>query len=180
MKVSDLGKSLPANDKGGAIGDVFERFGELFIAETKRNLEEKGKNASFALSQSISYDVKIFGTKYQFSVSMEDYYKEVDEGRKPGSSPPINDILRWMREKPVTLRTNGKRLTRKNNPDPAKEYRKAAFYISKKIGRVGTEGSKFFSDVVTKENLKIFQTELSKAVKREVTITIKDIKDKLK
>lgn len=184
MALKDIGSEK--GDFGGvklnSLGDVLARNGQLFVDLTKRNLEQKHKNASFELMQSISFDIEVIGLTYRFTIMMEDYWEWVDKGRKPGKRPPLKPIIEWIFEKPSVKAAIG--ATSKGMKDmkmaklgdivAPKPILAAALGIQKKIGKLGTKGSNFFSDVVNDESILKLQQELSIALGKDIELDIAD------
>ena len=98
--------------------------------------EELERNDRYTTERGLIDSVQtrvIAGEKeYLVTMSLRDYWKYVEEGTRP-HWPPVSAIQRWVEIKPVLPRPmdNGKLPTPKQ----------LAFLISRKISRVGTEGS---------------------------------------
>ena len=71
------------------------RFGDDYVKLLIEALRKEKKNASGKLMNSLDYRLTQTADKIQFIFDGEDYFKFVDEGRKPGSYPPIKDIAKW-------------------------------------------------------------------------------------
>lgn len=78
------------------------QFAETLIRLIRANLEQDGSNASYTLSDTLSYTIGIEENRYWVDVEMEDYWKYVNKGRKPGKRPPVEKIAEWIRVKPLT------------------------------------------------------------------------------
>lgn len=185
--LNGLGTDKSGGVKLTTIAQVLEHYGQLFIDATKRNLELKKKNADYKLSQSIGFEVEVVGLAFRFTLSMEDYYIWVDEGRKPGKRPPLKPIIEWLFKKPdVKAAVGGTRTNLKKGgmsklgdivaPTP---ILRAALAIQAKIGREGTKGSHFFSDVVNEKSLQALNNDLSAALGKDVEVTIKEIEKEI-
>ena len=57
-------------------------FGSSVVNGARRNLAQKDKNSSKALSNSLAYDSKASKNSFEFSLSMEDYGEFIDAGVK--------------------------------------------------------------------------------------------------
>lgn len=97
------------------------------------NLVQSDRIASGALLNSCEFELEVNGSRYDVYLSMEDYWKYIEDGRHPGKFPPTNKILEWIMVKPVIPRPdrNGKL------PTP----RSLAYLIGRKIANEGYEGS---------------------------------------
>ncbi len=171
------------------LGGVLNKYGQLFVDGTKRILAEKGKDASHALSQSIAFEVLIVGQVFRFTIVMEDYWEAVDKGRKSGKPPKTEDIIKWIHNKPKvksTLRNLSKvGDLRERGKNVGKPYtlndiiKSSAIGMAKAIGKKGTKGSNFYSDVINDKSIEALKKELKEALGRDVQITIKDIADSI-
>ena len=92
---------------------VLDNLGKVIIADYQRLLEQKGKKASGALIGNLRYEVKIGDGFYEVVFFGEDYWKNVEFGRRGRERdngygvapdmkfPPINAIKDWIRIKPI-------------------------------------------------------------------------------
>ncbi len=81
---------------------VLNEFGKDYVKILIRLLKKEGKVASSALINSISYKLKEQAGLIQYQLIANDYLQYVDEGRKPGSYPPIRAIADWARVKGIS------------------------------------------------------------------------------
>lgn len=101
-----------------------------FLAIYKQQLQNNKTTGS--LANTASYMTKFDGRYLTISLNLQDYWKYVEDGTKP-HFPPIEDILQWIKVKPVLPRKrNGKLPTQKQ----------LAYLISRKISKVGTKAYK--------------------------------------
>jgi len=176
------------------VGDLVYQFAEDLIKDLQANLDKaQGKfnspiNSSFSLRQSITFEpLRITQNGVQFDLKLNEYYKWVDEGRKPGDRPPVDDILQWINTKPLIIQSkvdltkvNKKGLVVKRRASAIEkltieeEKRKVAYLIARKIERKGTTATNFYSSVVTEERFNKFAKDLSEAFKQDIIISIKD------
>ena len=109
---------------------------EMAIAirnEYQDNLIRNDRIASGDLLNNIEYEITRGDFTYTIYVKMKDYWYFVENGRKAGKMPPIDNILNWIRVKPVLPRPNAKGKL----PTP----QQLAFLIARKIGEEGTQGT---------------------------------------
>ena len=104
------------------------------VAETYRGLLLRdGKNATGELISSIKpMTPELVDGTFQCSLSLAPYWKYVENGRRPGKFPPMNDILEWVKTKPQLARPN--RLDRKEITP-----KQLAFLVARKIAAKGIQ-----------------------------------------
>lgn len=78
------------------------RFGDDYIKILAQEIKRSGKSASGKLERSLDYRLKDEKTAVDIVFEAEDYFQYVDEGRKPGSWPPIKAISNWARVKGIS------------------------------------------------------------------------------
>jgi hypothetical protein len=74
----------------------------------------------------------------QMKVNMLDYWKYVNDGRKPGKYVPLQPLMKWMRQKGMNRDTKGR--YKKFN------IKGVAFAISKSIQKFGIQPTNFYDD----------------------------------
>lgn len=124
------------------LANALDRFVKDFTDTYKSLLRRDGKKATGNLIKSVTPLQISFGTgKYEGSVSLADYWKYVEYGRKKGGKfPPYAKILEWVRVKPVLPRpVNGLK------PPTEKQL---AFLICRKIARDGIEPGNQFDEAL--------------------------------
>ena len=160
------------------LGNILKDKAELIIGALKKNLEAHDSIASRALFQSIRTEIKVFGNSYTLELFMEDYWKWVDEGRKPGKMPPIDKIAKWIAQKGIPIRSMVKAspLKRKSKLSLSERIksrnRSLAFLIARKIAKHGTKGTHFYSDVINDKFFQDLNNDIGEALKKDYTIEI--------
>lgn len=111
-----------------------------FVNTYKGLLIRDNKKATGDLIRSIKpIEIQFETNKYSGSISLANYWKYVEYGRRPGKFPPPNKILDWIKIKPVIPRpVNGIKPTEKQ----------LAFLISRKIARDGIEAGNQFKEAL--------------------------------
>ena len=112
---------------------VMEEMAIAIRNEYQDNLIRNDRIASGDLLNNIEYEITRGDFTYTIYVKMKDYWYFVENGRKAGKWPPIQNILDWITVKPVLPRPNAKGKL----PTP----QQLAFLIARKIGEEGTEGT---------------------------------------
>lgn len=111
---------------------VLRELGEDVRQGYMDELLQHDRKATGTLLDSVTAIVDVQGEVYEVKLQLADYWKYVEEGTAP-HWPPRKAILDWIKAKPVIPRPDSK------GRIPSQES--LAFLISRKIARVGTEGS---------------------------------------
>lgn len=98
--------------------------------EYQDKLIRDDKIASGHLLNSVEYRVVTDDRSITVELSLADYYKWVEEGREPGSFPPPDAILEWIKIKPVLPDGRSGSLPTENQ---------LAYLIGRKIAEEGIE-----------------------------------------
>lgn len=125
------------------------------MLELYRNqLIDKNINASNTLSNTATTIVEVDGTTLSVSFNLEEYWKYVEYGRRPGKRPPIEpiDVIeRWIKVKPII-------------PDPINgrvpTTKQLAFLISRKIGMEGTKAQRPLEKAVYSDSMELLINQL--------------------
>ena len=125
------------------------------LADYKAGLQPH--NASGNLLASLSANVIQDGTKFEFQICGPEYGIFLENGTKP-HFPPIDNILQWIRIKPVLPRPSA------NGKLPSNQQ--LAFLIARKISQVGTKGTHLFDQIIDNKN---YVERLALAVAQELT-----------
>lgn len=130
-----------------AITNIVERMLELY----RNQLIDKNINASNTLSNTATTIVEVDGTTLSVSFNLEDYWKYVEYGRRPGKRPPIDAIEQWIKVKPII-------------PDPINgrvpTTKQLAFLISRKIGMEGTKAQRPLEKAVYSDSMELLINQL--------------------
>lgn len=124
---------LKFNNLEKALNDFLNDFVENY----RRELVNDGKKATGNLIRSIkNYGIEFNNGKVYGEISIADYWKYVEYGRRPGKFPPINKILAWVKVKPI--------LPRPQNGLKPPTQEQIAFLVARKIAREGIKpGNQF-------------------------------------
>lgn len=184
------------------IVDVLVDFGEEQVKDLNASLTAKGFNSggqTADIGGTIKFDVKLFGTKITYQMSIADYYIHLDQGRGPTRGGGTGEVRRSIREWLTTKGINPvgvmQGIFAKSGKKPPKNFgfqqarESLTAIITRKIHKQGTiarfgarggvngpKGSNFYSDVVTQARLDQLQKDLIEATKEDVIIEIGDIK----
>lgn len=84
--------------------EVLDEYGRAVKEKYQENIVYDNAVASGELLNSVKYILQHNQSSYEVSLSLLDYWKYLENGRKAGKFPPINKILDWIRVKPVLPR----------------------------------------------------------------------------
>lgn len=139
---------------------VLEEFAQQFVEGYRKRLADARVNTSQAsLSRSVRYEVKAESTWIAVDISLLDYWRYVEYGRRAGKMPPIYAIERWINIKPIVPRAYGGRRV--------PSTRSLAYLIARKIGLEGIRPKPYFAE--TRDLLlRDFDKALGDAVAQDV------------
>ena len=157
--------------KWDKLNQVLEDYGNELIAYYRNKLDDGGINASYDLYNSlrIIMDTKTKG-RIEVNLSLIEYWKYIEKGRKAGKMPPISAIEKWVEIKPVLPRPmdNGKLPTTKQ----------LAYLIARKIGLEGIAPKPILAESVEKINdvfLPLIEQAVAEDIQREVDLILKEV-----
>ena len=128
-------------------------IGGLTVQRLSQGLKENNSDASGELDASINFNIKSSSKKIELDIVMLDYWGAVDEGRKAGKQPPIDKIKEWLTYPNVRDKI---RFGQNDSAFTESERNSLAYLIARKIGKQGTKGTNFATNVfesslITKE-----------------------------
>lgn len=142
--------------------EVLREFAIRLRNEYQDKLIQDNKIATGELLNSVDYVIEKNDRAISVSLKLEDYWKWVEEGRKPGKFPPPDAILSWLRVKPIIPDERTGRI-----PDE----RQLAYLIGRKIATEGIEPGYQLRD--TKERLfREFENRIEEAITQDITDNI--------
>jgi hypothetical protein len=126
---------------------VLESFGQDVANSYVAKLQQS--KASGALAQSVQAHVRYEGQEYQVYLSLEDYWRYVEDGRLSGSWPRVDSIIQWIRVKPIVpqpyILPSGRSVTPTEN--------QLAYLIGRKIYEDGIIPKPYLFETLTQERL---------------------------
>lgn len=143
---------------------VLREFGNAMEDYMRQHLAENGTNASETLTRSIKHIINKDGQDYEISISLEEYWKYVENGTKP-HWPPREAIISWILVKPVIPEErNGKLPT----------IEQLGYLIRRKISEDGTEAQPFFWRSV-EEAMAEFEQRIGEAIEQDVDYNVETL-----
>ena len=145
---------------------------ELIAKSLKSRLEENFSDASGDLGNSITVSAKKSNNSLEVNISMLDYWEALDKGRKPGKQPPINKIKEWLTYPNPRAKLGLEGVSNVN----IAEVNSLAFLIARKIGKKGTKGNNFASDVFDSKKVTVdLPNAIADAVFEDLNVVLDDL-----
>lgn len=138
---------------------TLREYASLAVSEYKQRLLDDDKKASGQLINSVSSEIKVGSDAFTVVLNLAEYWKYVEDGRKPGKFPPPKAILKWIQVKPVIPRPIHGKL-------PTKEQ--LAFLIGRKIATEGIEPGNQLKETVDSLNAR-YIPKLQAALEEDFT-----------
>lgn len=138
---------------------VLEEYAEFLVRTYRYYLTSEGTNASKKLANTLKAQVNVGQQVLSVELRLQDYWKWVERGRKPGKFPPINKIREWIDVKPVYATPD----KRGRMPKP----KQLAYLIGRKIARKGTKGTKAL-ERASDLSYKSFQPAIEQAIAKDI------------
>lgn len=139
--------------------ETLNNFADYFIQEAKNNLSDNNSNASFNLYNSFEKIIEIGDDYFSVKISLEDYWKYVENGRKAGKFPPLPKIQNWVEIKAIQPYPDA------NGRTPSVEQ--LTFLIGRKIANEGTEPHPFFKPA-KQEAISRFEQSIDLAISEDI------------
>jgi hypothetical protein len=145
---------------------VLETLGDQIIDVYRRKLFDGGTNATGLLGNSLSCIVKTENGIYDLYLSLQDYWKYVENGRQPGKFPPLDAIKQWIQAKPVIPDARTGKL-------PTLEQ--LTFLISRSIANNGIPAKNYLTDTIREfEYDPQFYEAINKDIERNVDLIFRE------
>lgn len=145
--------------------EVLVAYGEALEEQYREEIANKNAFASGRLFDSVKSIIETDDKAFEVSLSLEEYWKWVENGRGPGKFPPLDKIEEWIRIKPVA-------------PYPDSQGRvptvkQLAFLIGRKIAEEGTEGQHLLEDALN--NTQDWERLIEEAIDMDVAEELDEI-----
>lgn len=119
-----------------ALNDFGQKIVDNYRAELEACNYQDGQ-----LYRTLSYSVKMDNnSSWLISISLEEYWRYIEYGRRPGKMPPLDVIEKWIKVKQILPRP----LTLKSGKSVVPTIPQLSFLIARKIGRDGIRPRPFF------------------------------------
>ena len=139
-------------------------FGKVIIDNYKSQLEAEQMNNG-ELYRTISYSVSTGTGGWVVSVSLENYWKYIEYGRRPGKMPPVSAIENWINVKQIIPHS----MTLKSGKTVIPTIPQLSFLIARSIGRRGIAPKPLF-----KNSFEAAKKQFIQVIKDAITQDIKE------
>lgn len=139
-------------------------FGNFIITNYKSQLEAEQMNNG-ELYRTISYSVSTGTGGWVISVSLADYWKYIEYGRRPGKMPPLDVIEKWINVRQIIPHS----MTLKSGKTVIPSVKQLSFLIARSIGRRGIAPKPLF-----KNSFEAAKKQFIQVIKDAITQDIKE------
>ena len=139
-------------------------FGNFIITNYKSQLEAEQMNNG-ELYRTISYSVSTGNSGWVISVSLADYWKYIEYGRRPGKMPPVSAIENWINVKQIVPHS----MTLKSGKTVIPTIPQLSFLIARSIGRRGIAPKPLFQ-----KSFEAAKQQFMQVIKDAITQDIKE------
>lgn len=146
---------------------VLQEYGNEVQELYKQKLANDDATASGELINSVKYIYEQNGNSYSVSLSLKEYWKYVEYGRKAGGKfPPAQAIRKWIEIKPILPRPlkNGKLPT----------LNQLTFLISRKIAEQGIRPRNILEKTLEEIN-KEYDNKISEALTIDLSNSLNEV-----
>ena len=140
-------------------------FGNFIVTNYKRQLEAEQMNNG-ELYKTISYSVSTVNSGWVISVSLADYWKYIENGRRAGAKmPPVSAIENWINVKQIIPHS----MTLKSGKTVVPTIPQLSFLIARSIGQRGIPPKPLF-----KNSFEAAKQQFIQVIKDAITQDIKE------
>jgi hypothetical protein len=123
-------------------------------------------NKGGRIDKTVRADVTFLNNKYQVIISLPEYWKYVESGRKAGTFPNLTAIIKWISYKNI--------LPKKDSKVRTKEQ--LAYLIGRSIKEKGIKPLPLLSKAIA-SNKKTFESQIEQALRLDVEDAMKSVTD---
>ena len=140
---------------------LLNSFAQTIVNRYKDKISEY---SSGQLYKTIDYTITSQNDSYLVTINLEEYWKYISYGRKPGSRmPPVSAIENWIKvrkiiPRPVALKSGKQRVP---------TVQQLAYVIARSIAKNGIQPRPFMRDSI-EDTMSDFKSKLSAAVREDV------------
>lgn len=159
---------------------VLQQFGEELVNEYIVNLHTRKANATYNLADSVSYKVESGYGWIAVDISLLEYWKYVEYGRKAGKFPPLQSIEEWIKVKgikPMTrTQASVKRWTQhrgriRRNDGGIPSIKSLAYLIGRKIKEEGIQPRPILTTSIDEVYSRL-ESAIDEAITQDITDSV--------
>ena len=155
MTASDLKHTMKA------LNDFGQKIVENYKAELEACNYQDGQ-----LYRTLSYSIKMDNSSWLISISLEEYWKYIEAGRRAGAKmPPVSAIENWIKVKQIIPHS----MTLKSGKTVIPTIPQLSFLIARSIGRRGIAPKPLF-----KNSFEAAKKQFIQVIKDAITQDIKE------
>ena len=140
-------------------------FGQKIVDNYKAELEACGYQDG-QLYRTLRYSVKMDNSSWLISISLEQYWKYIEAGRRAGAKmPPLDVIEKWINVRQIIPHS----MTLKSGKTVIPSVKQLSFLIARKISRDGIRPRPFF-----KQSFESAKREFLRIIEEAVLADIKE------
>lgn len=126
-----------------------------YLDNIEKVYKQEADKYDYDIGNKISTDFTFLNEKYTIEINLPEYWKYIEDGRKPGKRPPTNEILKWTKKKNI-------------RPKKGITDKQMVFLICRKIGRDGIKPKKLLDNTLDIVNSNKFYKELNSALRKDL------------
>lgn len=156
---------------------VLNDFGAELVEQYIANLDQRSIHATRDLANSVHYTVVVDDRCIAVDISLLDYWKYVEYGRRAGKFPPLDSIEEWIKVKGIQPMTNTqasvkrwaqKRGRLRRNDGRIPSIKSLAYLIGRKIKEEGIQPRPVLATAID-DVYKRFETAITEAMAKDIT-----------
>lgn len=143
---------------------AIDEFGRVIVDNYKAELEACGYQDG-QLYRTLIYSVSTGTGGWVISVSLENYWKYIESGRRPGKMPPLDVIEKWINVRRIIPHS----MTLKSGKTVIPSVKQLSFLIARSIGQRGIQPRPFF-----KQSFEEAKQEFLRIIEEAIIADIKE------
>ena len=148
---------------------LLNSFAQTIVNRYKDKISEY---ASGKLYKTIDYTITSQNDFYLVTINLEEYWKYISYGRKPGSRmPPVSAIENWIKVRKILPRP----IVLKSGKQRVPTVQQLAYVIARSIAKNGIQPRPFMRESID-QTIEDFKSKLSAAVREDVLENLEQIK----
>lgn len=157
--------------------DVLNRFGEELVRSYIEHLDQRSIHATHDLANSVHYTVVVDERCIAVDLSLLDYWKYIEYGRRAGKFPPLSSIAEWIKVKGIQPMTNTQSSVKKwtqhrgrirRNDGRIPSIKSLAYLIGRKIKEEGIQPRPILASAID-DTYRRFEAAITEAMAKDIT-----------